>query len=276
MVRIQGATFGDVTDRATRLLGIAQARGYAYDGSSWLEQRADGYNRLGMIDIPWWVRKYGGRPIFMDDMEGTLKWTQALGTITKDSTATFVHSGTSALKGVTAAIAASVAAATMFLAKPSTSATKFQAAGVHFCLQAAADTTPRSFELDIRISDGTTLYYAQVRYLHYLTSSQKKLQYYDSSQAWTDMAGGSMPIWVTQPQWHDMVLMTKRGMTDWRYYRLFVDGKMFDLDTIALYSIASSDPPSYFVQLSATTDAALATTFYADDFWLVEDMPSGY
>jgi len=277
MVRVWGASMSDVTDRATRQLGVisdfaASVGVKGSDGSALQALRVDSYKRLFVQDAPWWMRRNGGRPVFLDDFEGTLKWSAPSGTITKDSTATFVHGGSYALKGVTAATPSAAITAYWAGPKPKTTANTFVSCGLHFILNAAADTTPRSFEIDLRLYDGTNVYAALVRYWHYQTTSQKKWQYYNSSAVWTDVPSGALPIIVTAAIYHDVELVLKRTASAWEYYKLVVDGVALDLAGLPIQAGANTSAPYYELQLLGITDAAIATTFYVDDLWLLEDL----
>lgn len=254
------------------LAGSVGVKGY--DGTTWQAIRADAYKRLAVQDPPWWLRRFGGRPVLLDDAEGTLKWTQGAGTLTKDSAATFVHSGTSALKGVTAATAAASASAYWYGGRPKTTADRYVAFGCHFQLRGVANATPRDFELYLTIYDGTTRWWPRLVYEHYTTTALYKLRYYNSAGVYTDVPGGARQIQVTIPEWHSLELVLKRTATTWEYKKAVMDDLEYDLSGVGIVQTAVALPPHYYPIIEAITDAAAATTFYADDIWLLEDLPT--
>ena len=256
MVRVYGAVFGDVTDRATRKLG-----------------RVGGPDQGAVIDRPrpWWVPIASGRICYLDDFEDTLRWAQSTATISKASDPKFVHSGASALKGVTAATAGISAAAEIFLAPLAESST-YAALGFWACLNAAADDTPRDLYVTWLVDDraNNAGHIFGLRFVNYIGTVQRKLQYWNSAGAWADVTDGTARMRITAPEFRYFGITIKRTAgTAWKYEQLKMDGRTFSLTAVAGEPMTFAIPDQDIV-LGCTTDAAAATTMYVDDFSIVD------
>jgi hypothetical protein len=272
MVRVYGATFGDVTDRDTRLLGLIYGGRERDDATQPLI-----FSRpLGVLNtqIPWWSHYPRGRVLAHDDFEGTLKWGVGGGTVTKASDATFVHDGTSAMKMVTGAVAGQAAFANLWCT-PIKEDTSYVAMEFWWALSAAADATPRDFQMTWTIEDqwlniGPTF---GMRYYHYdATVAQRKLMLWSSGAAWATISGGSVKANIVYPQFNHWLLVLSRGIATGYKYEYF---EMNDLKLILTGTpgaAGSFSRPAQHITMVATTDIAAATTAYVDDFVLMDEV----
>jgi len=272
MVRVHGAVFGDVTDRATRQLGVI---------SGW-RQRDDLVENialskpLGLLNtpMPWWSHYPWGRVLCLDDFEGTLKWAQGGGTVSKAGDATHVHDGTSSMKMVTGTTAGDTAIADLWTL-PAAEQSDYVAIEFWWSLFTAADGTPRDFYLTWSLEDVGLSAAPQfgIRYWNYqATVAKQRLQIWNSAGAWEDIAGGGYKPSIVYPMFNYWLLVLKRHLTAaWKYEYLQMNDSGFSLSGTSGQA-GSFSKPRQVLALVTTTDVALATTAYVDDFVLMDDV----
>lgn len=271
MPRIQGATFGDVTDRDTRQLGHTygtdERTGYSIDLGFSVAKT------LNTLPVPWWAHYPAGRVIELDDFEGTLKWAALGGAISKASDATFVHSGTSAMKLATGA-AAGGAQAAIHLVGPVKEDSAYVVMEFWWTWTAAAEDTPRDFFVDWWIHDQWLNIgpHFGIRYLnHSAAAYQRKFQYWGAAGAWVDIAGGTYKTNLSAPQWnHWMIVLSRTLLGGYKYEFVRMNDSIFILTGIAGQA-GAFDLPSQPVWITTTTDAAAVTTAYVDDFVIMDE-----
>jgi len=272
MVRVHGAVFGDVTDRATRQLGVV---------SGW-RQRDDLVENiiltkpLGLLTspIPWSSHYPWGRVVMLDDFESTLKWKQTGGTISRANDATFVHGELYSMKMVTGATAGNAAVAELFTT-PVKEDSDYVAMEFYWALNAAAATTPRDFYMTWVVEDQwlNVAPMFGIRYQNYqATVAKERLQLWNSAGAWADIAGGSYKIKTTDALFNYWLVVLKRDpVTGYKYHYFQMNDSGFGLSGTAGEAGAFTRPYQDVV-LSCTTDAAAATTAYVDDFVLMDEV----
>jgi len=268
-MRVYGAQLTDITDRSTRDLGVVSGRRHSTDIAHPI-RLTHGYS-VAVGEMPWWIHHGGHYPYLVDDFEGTLKWRQNSGTISKAADQSYVHDGSYAMKMVTAATAGSIAEAWWRGPGMRTDPT-YYCLELWWALSAASQDTPREFAVMWEIEDrerGEATRFG-FRYWNYDTGVAKnKLQYWTSAGAWADLHIIPYYIDITLPQWHYLlfVLRNSGGTERFRYYYM-------NMDTRAVY-VPTADGEAYTysrprtdVTIYCSTDAAAATTAYVDDFGL--------
>lgn len=275
VLTITAPLWSDISDRSARQLGLAYMQMYDYGSPEPLHMA--GNDGLIVSPKPWWAHHGYGEVHTQDDFEGTLKWRNLGGTISKASDPTFVHDGTSSMKMVTGAIANNIASAGIELVPP-TSGTHYIKMELWWCLNAAAATTPQSFMVQWEIQDRTfNLQYAfGFRYLNYLaTVYQAKRQYWNSAGAWADIpAPGARPIRTTTPMFNYLLFILKRTTGGAITYDSIAHNNALQFLTGVGGQTSAFSVDMQAVSVTCVTDAAAATTAYVDSF-IVEERARG-
>jgi len=271
MVRVYGAQLADLSDRAARQVGLIYGMRMK-DGTSCAPHIA-WHDHINVQDSPWWARYPWGRMTVLDDFEGTLKWRQNSGTVSKASDARFVHDGTSSMKMVTGAVAGNLAQAELW-SEPVDRWGTYVTLGFYWTINAAADATPRDFFFTWLVDDinFNATYTFGMRFLNYnATVQQRKLQYMDNTGSWVDLAGGSYRVRITEPQFNFWIItLQKVAGTGYAYRAFQMNETAWNMNLagglVGARSIAGND-----IVVTCTTDVAAATTAYVDDFFLMDD-----
>ncbi len=263
--------WSDIADRSSRQLGVV----YGLKVNSGLKRQVmiAGNDGLMVSPKPWWCHDGFGEVIALDDFEGTLKWAQTSGTVTRASDATFVHEGSYALKLVTGNVAGNGCIATL-KTSPMLYAWDYQQMEFWFTINAAAVSTPRDFYMMWFASIPSTNHTKRfgLRYFNYnATVAQNKWQYWGSGAAWVDLAAmGVSQIPITTPEFHHvLVRLLCSPSPDPKYSVIQIDDTLCDLTGVngeqGVY-----DPANHcqLIEAGCTTDAAFATTAYVDSFIL--------
>lgn len=270
MVRVYGAVFGDVTDRAERSIGTISATDEE-DGNA-EPLRLSRPQGVLVTPLPWWAHYPWGRVLCLDDFEGTLKWAQGGGTVTKASDPTHVHDGASSMKMVTGAVAGNDAIADLFTL-PAAEDSDYVAIEFWWSLSTAAAGTPRDFYLTWSLEDRSMNVAPQfgIRYQNYqATVAKERLQVWNSAGAWEDIAGGGYKTMIVYPAFNYWLLVLKRDlMAAWKYEYFQMNDSGFSLSGRS-GEAGGFLRPAQWITLVATTDVALATTAYVDDFVLTD------
>lgn len=266
MVRVYGANISDVTDREQRALGYTCGKRMS-TGAIHPIRLAHGY---GAVVSPrtWWMHHAGHYPLLVDDFEGTLKWKTGAGTVALASDTGYVLEGAKALKLTTGATAGNQAMAFFETGQVRTDTT-YYALELWFALNCANASGPRDFEVWWTINDNQSniRYDFGWRYLFYNSGvAQKKLQYYNSSGAWTNGSLATIDILVTTAQWHYFLAMLQRDADGHiRYRYACMDGNVMYLLTPGTSGYESTvGTPGTTIMLTTTTDTAVATNAYVD------------
>ncbi len=270
MVRVYGAVFGDVTDRAARQLGMIYGRrDRPYDPQPL--SITDEF-QLNTQEAPWWDWTPHGRIVCQDDFEGTLKWSQTGGTVTKASDVGFVTEGLSALKMVTGAVAGNGANAERHLPGPDNE-TQYLIVAFWWALSAVANTTPRDFYFTILIEDAelAASYMFGVRYHHFQAAAAvREIEFWNSAGAWerASYPGDEHPTAVVYPFWNQWQLAISRSsVAGYKYKNIWVTDRSYFVDG-TLGEVGAFALDQHDVVFGCTTDAAAATTAYVDGFTL--------
>lgn len=285
MVRVYGAVFGDVTDRATRQLGlVSTADGpmtdlgviYGWRERDYYPQALQFSRPLGVLDtpMPWWSHHPWGRVLMLDDFEGTLKWAALGGTISKASDATFVHDGDSAMKMATGATAGDHQSA-IHIAGPAKEDSDFLVMEFWWCLSAAAEATPRDFSVEWWVHDRwlNTGRHFGFRYANHSGGAyDRNLMIIDAAGGWATIAGGGIRPVITSPSWNYWCLALERTMLGGYKYRSFQMNDVIMLLAGTPGETLAIDIPSQPIWITCTTDAAAVTTAYVDDFVLMDEV----
>lgn len=222
-----------------------------------------------VISLPWWVRYKPSRILFLDDMEGVLKWTQGAGTVSKDSTID-TFEGTNSLKLLTGNVAANTAAAYVYFGFVPASQLMLQC---RFHIQGAAATTPRSLDFEVLYYDGTNANQAILRYLKNVTTPQNKWQYSTGGGSFNDIPGGSQSLW-SNATFHSFFRMKVDLRPALPLYSLLeCDNLSLKLQSLPVYQAASGTQPYMLLRFTATTDTANATSAFIDDVILSDLEP---
>ena len=269
VLTITAPLWSDISDRTERKLGVSSAR-LNFDGVA-VELQMSGNDGLTVTSKPWWSQHGWGYVLLVDDFEGTLKWRQMAGTVTKASDPTFVLEGTSAMKLVTGAIAGNGASADIRSIAPR-NAVSWQGIEFWWDLTAAADATPRDFYMFWVIQDRWFNYTVTfgIRYLNYdATVQRRKFQYWSSGGAWADfMIPINRQIRIADPMFNYFMLVLERAGAAGYTYRLFGYGaESYNMVGIAGQAGAFGAAEQN-ITIACTTDAAAATTLYVDAFSL--------
>lgn len=224
---------------------------------------------LGMRQMPWWLRYLPSRIQFLEDFEGVLKWITVDGTITKD-TSNHAFEGSYNLKMATAAVAGADAIARLIL--PAIPKSKIMAQ-LRWHFDAAAETTPRFFRVEIELYDGSYLYKCGLQYLKNLTSAQQKWQYLNDAGSYVDLPGGSQNISVIIKSPQFLMLKANLASSPPKYIMAELSELVIDMSTLNLYKTTSSTSPRVNINLTAETDAAAETDAYVDTFCFSDQEP---
>lgn len=263
---IYNPQLADVSDRISRELGLIGVKS-ALDISN-RKLRNNAFDQLNVNYVPWWFRAPAGRVIYLDDIEGVLNWVQGAGTLTRDGTVDRVHSGGWCLKMLTGAGAGSAASAVKNL-EPLDQEDAYICVGFYWSMMAALSTTPRSFEVRLVISDGTNHYMACVRYLDNLAGVQAKWQLMNNIGNWVDIGGAVMIYDATvDKQRYARIVLKWTAAAKTQYYQLRDGLKDYDLALAGTFPEADASYGAY-VSFVTTTEAAAATSGFADDIFVV-------
>ena len=270
MVRVYGAVFGDVTDRAERSIGTISAT----EESSGYPQPLRLSQPQGVLvtPMPWASHYPWGRVIMHDDFESTLKWRQNAGTISRANDAGFVHGDLYSMKMLTGAVADDVASA-VIRRQPPRGDSEYAVLEFHWALNAVAAATPRDLYLEWAIQDQNLAHthIFRLRYLNYSGGvAKRQLQYWNAAGAWADIVGVTYKVNVILPAWQYFCLVLKRNVaTGWQYYWGRMNDSEFMMNDLACQA-GAFDLPEQMVNLVCTTDVAAATTAYVDDLTLLD------
>lgn len=272
VLTVTAPLWSDISDRTARDLGFVRAYQECTESNEALPMA--GNDGIIVSSKPWWSRHDYGEICLEDDFEGTLKWSQIAGAVTKASDPTFVHAGTSAMKMVTGAVAADQAMATISLT-PLIAAWKYKQIELWWAFSAAAATTPRDFYIKWNVMDRAQNNGMQfgLRYLNYdATVVQKKLQYWNAAGAWANFAPPvNRTVAVTSPMFKYVLFMIGHSPgVNYTYDAIQFDNHAnLTLRGVAGQALAF-DYDYQSVSLVTDTDAAFATTVYVDSFSLAD------
>jgi len=269
VLTITAPLWADIGDREARVLGKVYGVNWADNDTKPLP--IAGNDGVCVSPKPWWSHDAYGELQGYDEFDGTLQWTQAAGTVTKDSTPPYVLQGTSAMKLVTGAVAGNAATATRYFS-PLIRTWQYNAIEFWFCLSAALDTTPREFRMMWTIADALTAHahFFGIEYVHYNAAAPvKQWKYFDSTSTWVpfDPPALRTPL-VTQCQFNYVLFEVNSQLTGNYLYHF--------LQTMDQGNIFFDAPPPLVaytdalesVQFTVTTDAAAPTTAYIGAFIL--------
>lgn len=265
VLTITAPLWSDISDRSTRLLGKVYALKRRTNES--VPITVTDMHAVNIFESPWWSYALPGRILEQDDFEGTLRWPTLSGTVTKASEPNYVHSGASAIKFVTGAVAGNGAGVSRHF-PGSDSETQCMSIDMWWCLVAAAATTPREFGFTLTISDyylaNTTTMGVAFRANNAGAAVNRPI-YLDSGGAWQLMGGAPYPIYITQPCWHFWQLQILRNaVSGYTYGNFWLDDHSYALGGVGGQVTAQSQK-RITLALTVTTDVALATTAYVDD-----------
>jgi hypothetical protein len=222
-----------------------------------------------VVSLPWWVRYKPSRVLFMDDMEGVLKWVQIAGTVSKDSTID-AFEGSNSLKMLSGATAGNQAGAQINLGAILPSQLMLQCRFHAHCGDA---TVLRSLDFKIVYSDGTNISTAVLRHLSNVTTPQNKWQYYTTGAAYADVPGGSQLL-TESSNYHSFLRMKVDLRSPIGAYTLLeCDNLKLALPNVPIYQVGSPLIPYLTLSFLATTDTANASTVYIDDVILSDLEP---
>jgi len=262
MVRVYGANLSDVTDRYLRKLGIAY--GYQDITKAAIPVPMAGNDGVSVSPKPWWCHHGQGEILLWDDFNGALQWLSTLGTLSRASDQGCILVGDYSAKLVTGTTAGNTANMIKYTS-PLIDEWEYHTLELWWMLYTPAATTPRSIEVDWDIHkwNGSTARRFAFRYLANNSGTPTwKPQYFDSTGAWVDLWPVAKPIQITNPQWHHLLIQV-RCPTGAPYEYDFIqhDQVAYDLGGVAGYT-QSYDRGQTIIQITATTDVALATTAY--------------
>jgi len=278
MVRVYGAQLSDLSDRAARLMGVAHGHG-TKDGTA--ESLTAGRGRqLVTRQMPYWQRNRVDDILYMDDFEGTLRWTQSLGTLAKTSAQGEVFEGNSSLKLTTGAVAGNQAGGYVGLpAMYQGPAPGFTAPGVGVdkalqCLcismrwrfEVAANTTPRYFEIHWLNDDEDFAWEAAWRFRRRDGAvNYDRWQYRTAAAVWTNYGMGVWPIDWTIDGWQYIELwLIQRNDGLWKFFQHRHNNWQWGAYDNPIQSAASGGSGFGELYLQCETEAAAATNVLVD------------
>ena len=262
VLTITAPLWADISDRNTRRVGTIA--GHHVLKNEQIPVLIAGNDGLIVSPKPWWAYDQYGEVHAQDDFDGTLKWSQLTGTVTKASDPTFVHVGTSAMKMVTGIVAGNTATAKKWMTPPQ-QRTGYMVLELWWALTAAAVATPRDFSMKWSIQDAAlnSTYTFGMRYLNYnATVLQWKVQYWTDASAWANVVAPSVAVDLTNPCFHYWLMIIKRTIgVGYEYTMVMHDERQHALPTTAP-AVSAFGWKEQQVELACTTDVAAATTAY--------------
>lgn len=208
----------------------------------------------------------------MDDMSGTLKWSQGAGTVSLASDPTFVFQGANALKLLTGNVAGNQALAQMWLPNAYYDL-QFLVFELYWDLSGGSALAPRDFTLTWDISDQllNQTYTGGVRYWANQAGVSKKLiQRMDNTGAWVNAYPLPVTIDITVPMFNHWTVVLQRA-TSWTYRWMMQNDRVMGLNNLAMVSAPYTNSQIKVVAY-AETDTASAVTAYVGGFLLSDNI----
>lgn len=219
--------------------------------------------------LPWWVRYSPSRVLYLDDMEGVLKWRSESGAVVKESIANaFEQSNCITIE--TPAGAGATNDAFIQIGGVPRSKMRLQ---FRWNVYNADVESLRHFTTYLQLSDGANVTQFGIRYVHYVSAAkQAKWQYLDETASWADITDADEEIKI------DLIvhqfLMLVADFADTGEYKSLVTSKHdLDLSGLKPYHSASADPPLVMMWFEVETDKAVAVKAAMDAVLLSDEEP---
>jgi len=214
--------------------------------------------------LPWWIRYAPSRVLYLDDIEGVLKWLQTAGTLTKYS-GTEVFEGNYCLKMVTGAAADSEAGAQIILGGVPKS--KF-AVQLKWLAYADNEQTLRSFDINIALLYGAQADYVKLQFLQNLTTPQFKWRYQDENGIMSDIPNASELLYVGLKQKRSLYFTFDTRPSQPVFSRLRTDSLDLDISSCKILRLNNGYSPTLYINPVFTTDLDAVVEGYIDAFCL--------
>ncbi len=278
VLSVTAPLWSDVSDRSSRVLGHLTGSWTSYQD---VFEKVVLHENLALCvaPTPWWEQMWRGRVLMQDDFEGTLKWAQLNGTVSRANDVTFVHDGSYAMKLLTGAVAGNPASAEIHI-QGSECVLTFATLECYWALSAVLSTTPKDFYFTWLVGDRSfnASYLFGIRFWYYDGGvAKRKLQYWNNAGVWADILPPvARAIRVTSAQFNHWMLMLRRSTVSsrWEYGWLFHNDEAISINHNQGQALAYSLPDNTVV-MGCTTDVAAATTAYVDDFTLMDQVGWG-
>ena len=275
VLTVTAPLWSDISDRQTRKLGQIYVN--TNSGQSLLPlNSAEGLGLL-VTDQPWTAHHRQGRQLMYDDFEGTLKWSQTQPTVTKASDPKFVHTGTSAMKLLTGAVANDFAVAELYVTE-NFWIDQFAVMEFWWTVDVAAVDQLKDFWVTWVLQDrlDNQGYMFGWRYYNYNAAvAVRKMQYWNSAGAWVDVNPPvGFALQQTSPQWHHWAIILQKingPAPRWTYRWFWFDTRIWVNAGTAGENIAYSSAYND-IAIGVTTNTAVATAAYVDDFVLMDEV----
>lgn len=276
MVRMYGAQMSDVSDRATRAIGVPSINqcGAPNDNRA-LQSNVN----LGLLTYsqPWWLHHHQGRTLFLDDMTGTRKYVQQTGTLTLASDAGCVLQGANALKMVSPAVATQSAWGSLKI-PPGYPDLSYLVIELYWAVSNADISTLSDWVVQLIMNDKGfgAQYTASVRYYNYDSGVQKTLlQTKDSTGTWrTTIPPSTHLIEQTTPMYNHWLIGLVRG-TDWKFKWFSHNGQAIVLADYTMPTAAFGGD-EWQLNLINGTDKAAASTVYVGGLMITDDLATSW
>jgi len=219
--------------------------------------------------LPWWVRYSPKQVLYLDDFEGVLKWEQTGGTVAKESSIS-AFEGSNCLTLTTGAAADSTSWAALYLGGVTRSKMAIQ---LRWNVYNADVEALRYFYVNLILKDGSYVSEAAVRYVNWVTSSQKKWQYLNESSAYADIPNGDENIETDYRRHQHLYLVIDFSDAVLRYKRLVTSKLDLDLSDLRFNHYAAVEPLSLQINLGVETDKAVAVKAAVDAVLLSDEEP---
>lgn len=220
-------------------------------------------------NLPWWVRYSPRRIIFLDDIEGELKWGSDGGSIAKgNSRMTF--EGAYNLQLITGAAIGNDAGAQIVFSGEVKSKCAVQA---RWNFGDAAQNKPQYFDIILYCHTGTKYYLAGVRYLLNWAGLQQKWQYLTGAEVWTDIPEGSEIIKIPAYAHQSIYFLVDFTPTILKYSRLVTSKLDLDLSALDFVKYDDVDPAYFAVTIHTATNVNEALTTNVDAVCVSDEEP---
>lgn len=247
---------------------VSRARSRDVRGTNVAIREPVSTGKVVAVNVPWWVRhQINGRILILDDIEDSLKWLTAAGTITQHTADEVVFEGTYCLKMLTSGAAGDNCTARRYSHFPGLS--KMYLA-LYWSPGTTNDKLLRDFKAELTIFDGAHRHRAAIRFRNYLNGVAKKLyQLYGSDGQFTNIPDAGQDIHTNQGSLYNY-LRFGIDLTKGKYRRLQANELDLNLSSYAYQMRASTTKAKLYIELENITDIASASTLYVDAILLTD------
>jgi len=210
-----------------------------------------------------------GKILFQDDMEdliadATNHYKNTAGTTSKANDR--AYSKQYSLKLTTGNVAGNAASVALYLGLPN----YLTRLGLELKWLSNADLANlRSFKVAMTRYDGSTAYFADLRYYGTFTTSLHKWQYLNSSNGLTDLLSQYFSLSTTEPAWNGLKIIADFQKN---CYDSFWTNQYFNnMKNIPFYTVASAVQPELGIYIEIVTETATAINAWLDDLILTDE-----